>query len=111
MKIVYLAAVAGDTVIWKPSELASLSAIAIQHICNDVMADHDLTGIFSLIAGTGKDVGELLINDKRVPLISFTGSTKVGRHISETVASRFGRTILELGGNNAIIVSDDANLD
>jgi aldehyde dehydrogenase (NAD+) len=106
-----IAAIAGDTVIWKPSELASLSAIAIQHICNDVMADHGLTGIFSLIAGTGKDVGELLINDKRVPLISFTGSTKVGRHISETVASRFGRTILELGGNNAIIVSDDANLD
>jgi len=106
-----IAAVSGDTVIWKPSELASLSAVAMQHICNDVMADHGLTGIFSLIAGTGKDVGELLINDSRIPLISFTGSTKVGRHISETVASRFGRTILELGGNNAIIVSDDANLD
>ncbi len=83
----------------------------MQHICNDVMADHGVSGIFSLIAGTGKDVGELLINDSRVPLISFTGSTKVGRHISQTVAKRFGRTILELGGNNAIIVSNDANLD
>lgn len=106
-----IAAIAGDTVVWKPSELAPLTAIAMQHIANDVMADHNLKGIFSLIAGTGPEVGELLINDSRVPLISFTGSTKVGRHIAETVASRFGRTILELGGNNAIIVAEDANLD
>ena len=100
-----------DTVIWKPSELAPLTAIAIQHICNRVMADHGLNGIFTLVAGTGQEVGELLINDNRVPMISFTGSTKVGRHISQTVAGRFGRTVLELGGNNAIIVAEDANLD
>ncbi|MGH2582825.1 MAG: aldehyde dehydrogenase family protein, partial [Anaerolineales bacterium] len=106
-----IAAVCGDTVIWKPSELAPLTAIAIQHICNNVMADHRLTGIFSLIIGTGPEVGELLINDQRVPLISFTGSTKVGRHISQTVAGRFGKTLLELGGNNALIVHQDANLD
>ncbi|MQC26092.1 MAG: aldehyde dehydrogenase family protein [Chloroflexi bacterium] len=106
-----IAAVCGDTVIWKPSELAPLTAIAMQHISNRVMADHGLDGIFTLVAGTGKDVGELLINDTRVPLISFTGSTKVGRHIGETVARRFGRTVLELGGNNAIIVAPDANLD
>ncbi len=106
-----IAAVCGDTVIWKPSELAPLTAIAIQHICNRVMADHGLNGIFTLVAGTGQEVGELLINDNRVPMISFTGSTKVGRHISQTVAGRFGRTVLELGGNNAIIVAEDANLD
>ncbi len=106
-----IATVAGDTVLWKPSELAPLTAIAMQHICNQVMADHGLQGIFNLVAGTGPDVGELLINDKRVPLVSFTGSTKVGRHISETVARRFGRTVLELGGNNAIIVAEDADLD
>jgi aldehyde dehydrogenase (NAD+) len=106
-----LAAVCGDTVIWKPSELVPLTAIAVQHICNQVMADHGLSGIFSLAIGTGAEVGELLINDPRVPLVSFTGSTKVGRHISQTVAGRFGRTLLELGGNNAIIVHEDANLD
>lgn len=105
-----IAAVCGDTVIWKPSELVPLTAIAIQHICNQVMADHKLSGIFNLILG-GPDAGELLINDPRVPLVSFTGSTKVGKHISQTVASRFGRTLLELGGNNAIIVDKDANLD
>ncbi len=106
-----LAAVCGDTVIWKPSELVPLTALAVQHICNQVMADHGLSGIFSLVIGTGTEVGELLINDPRVPLVSFTGSTKVGRHISQTVAGRFGRTLLELGGNNAIIVHEDANLD
>jgi aldehyde dehydrogenase (NAD+) len=106
-----IAAAAGDTVLWKPSELVPLTAVAMQHICNAVMADHGLTGIFSLVNGTGQEVGELLINDKRVPLVSFTGSTKVGRHISETVAGRFGRTVLELGGNNAIIVAEDADLD
>jgi aldehyde dehydrogenase (NAD+) len=106
-----IAAACGDTVIWKPSELAPLTAIAMQHICNRVMADHGLSGIFTLVAGTGQEVGELLINDSRVPMISFTGSTKVGRHISQTVAGRFGRTVLELGGNNAIIVAEDANLD
>jgi aldehyde dehydrogenase (NAD+) len=106
-----LASVCGDTVIWKPSELVPLTAIATQHVCNRVMADHGLEGIFSLVIGTGQEVGELLINDPRVPLVSFTGSTKVGRHIGQTVAGRFGKTLLELGGNNAIIVAEDANLD
>ncbi len=105
-----IASVCGDTVIWKPSELVPLTAIAIQHICNQVMTDHKLSGIFNLVLG-GPDVGELLINDPGVPLVSFTGSTKVGKHISQTVAGRFGRTLLELGGNNAIIVDKDANLD
>lgn len=106
-----LAAIAGDTVLWKPSELAPLTAIATQHICNRVMADHGLKGIFSLVIGDGPNVGEVMINDENIPLISFTGSTKVGRHVGETVARRFGRSLLELGGNNAIIVAPDADLD
>ncbi len=106
-----LAAVCGDPVLWKPSSLVPLAAIAVQHICNRVMADYGLQGIFNLVIGSGRDVGQMLLEDKRVPLISFTGSTQIGRNVSETVAKRFGRTILELGGNNAIIVAEDADLD
>jgi aldehyde dehydrogenase (NAD+) len=106
-----VATVCGDPVIWKPSSSTPLTSIALQHICNQVMADHGLNGVFNLLIGPGRDVGELLLNDKRIPLVSFTGSTKIGRHISETVARRFGRTILELGGNNAIVVAEDADLD
>jgi aldehyde dehydrogenase (NAD+) len=106
-----IAAVCGDTVIWKPAEPAPLTAVAVQHIANRVMADHGLTGIFTLAAGTGRQVGEAMLHDARLPLISFTGSTAVGRHVAQTVAGRFGKTILELGGNNAIVVAPDANLD
>ena len=106
-----LAAVCGDTIIWKPSSYTPLTAIAVTHIANKVMADHGLSGIFNLAIGSGRDVGELMLNDKRVPLVSFTGSTRVGQHVSEAVASRFGRTILELGGNNGIIVSENADMD
>ena len=106
-----IAAVCGDPVIWKPSSLVPLTAIAVQHLANQVMSDHGLTGIFSLLIGTGSDVGERLLNDPRLPLISFTGSTVIGRRVSEAVGRRFGRTILELGGNNAIIVAEDANLE
>ena len=106
-----IAAVCGDTVIWKPAEPAPLCGIAVQRIANRVMADHGVSGIFSLMVGQGSVVGERLIRDPRVPLVSFTGSTAVGRHVAEAVAGRFGRTILELGGNNAIIVAEDAALD
>jgi aldehyde dehydrogenase (NAD+) len=106
-----IAAVCGDPVVWKPSSQTPLTAVAMQKICNRVMADHGLDGIFTLLIGSGRDVGELLLNDQRVPLISFTGSTKIGRHVSESVARRFGRTILELGGNNAVVVAEDADLD
>jgi aldehyde dehydrogenase (NAD+) len=75
------------------------------------MAEHGLSGVFSLVVGYGKDTGQRLIEDTRIPLISFTGSIPTGRHVSKTVAERFGRTILELGGNNAIIVHEDADLD
>ncbi len=106
-----LAAVCGDPVIWKPAEPTPLCSIAVQHIANRVMADHGLTGIFTLTVGQGRIVGEKMLNDPRIPLISFTGSTSIGRRVASTVAGRFGRTILELGGNNAIIVTEDANLD
>jgi len=106
-----IAAVCGDAVIWKPSSDTPLTAIAVQHVANRVMADYGLTGIFNLLIGRGAVVGERMINDKRIPLISFTGSTQMGRRVSEAVARRFGRTILELGGNNAIIVAEDADLD
>jgi aldehyde dehydrogenase (NAD+) len=106
-----IAAVCGDTVVWKPSSDTPLTAVAVQHIANKVMADHGLKGIFNISIGRGSMVGERMINDSRLPLISFTGSTKMGRRVSEAVARRFGRTILELGGNNAIIVAEDADMD
>jgi aldehyde dehydrogenase (NAD+) len=106
-----IAAVCGDPVVWKPSEATPLTAVAVQRIANTVMADHGVTGVFTLAVGTGVDVGERLLADRRLPLISFTGSTPVGRRVAEVVAGRFGRTILELGGNNAIVVTEDARLD
>ena len=106
-----IAAVCGDTVVWKPSSETPLTAIAVQQVVNRIMADYGLKGIFSLLIGRGAEVGERMINDKRLPLISFTGSTEMGRRVSEAVARRFGRTILELGGNNAIIVAEDADLE
>ncbi len=106
-----IAAVCGDTVVWKPAGPTPLCAIAVQHIANHVMGDHGLQGIFNLVIGPGSTIGARLLEDRRIPLISFTGSTAVGRRVSETVSRRFGRTILELGGNNAIIVAEDANLD
>jgi aldehyde dehydrogenase (NAD+) len=106
-----IAAICGDTMIWKPSSMTPLTAIAVQHITNQVVKDHGLDGVFNLAIGTGREVGERMINDSRLPLISFTGSVKVGRRVAEAVARRLGRTILELGGNNGIIVAEDANLD
>ena len=106
-----IAAVCGDCVVWRPSSDTPLTAIAVQKICNRVFDRHGLKGVFSLLIGKSTPIAESLINDRRVPLISFTGSTDVGRHVAETVARRLGRTILELGGNNGIIVMDDADLD
>jgi aldehyde dehydrogenase (NAD+) len=106
-----IAAICGDTMVWKPSSVTPLTSIAVQHIVNRVTSDHGLDGIFNLLIGTGRTVGELMINDRRLPLISFTGSVRMGRHVAEAVARRLGRTVLELGGNNAIIVAEDADLD
>ncbi len=106
-----IAAVCGDTVVWKPSSITPLCAVAVQHIANRIMADHGLKGIFNLVVGSGSTIGKRMIHDPRLPLISFTGSTEMGRQVAEGVARRLGRTILELGGNNAIIVAEDADLD
>ena len=106
-----IAAACGDTTVWKPSSSTPLCAVAVQHIANRVMADHGLAGIFTFVAGPGRSVGEKFLHDPRMPLVSFTGSTRMGRRVSEAVAKRFGSTILELGGNNAIIVTENADLD
>jgi aldehyde dehydrogenase (NAD+) len=106
-----IAVVCGDPVLWKPSSSVPLCAIAVQHITNHIMADHGLQGIFNLVIGSGREVGDTLLNDPRLPLISFTGSTAIGQHVSKTIAGRFGRSILELGGNNAVLVAEDADID
>jgi aldehyde dehydrogenase (NAD+) len=106
-----IAAVCGDVNIWKPSSKVPLTAIATQKIISQVLKENKLPeGIFSLVIGKGSTVGERILNDKRVSLVSVTGSTRVGKHASEVVAARFGKTILELGGNNAIIITPDADL-
>ena len=106
-----IAAVAGDPVLWKPSSSTPLTAIAVQHIANRVAADYGVAGIFNLAIGSGRTVGERMINDPRLPLISFTGSVAMGRRVSEVIARRLGRSILELGGNNGIIVTENADLN
>ena len=104
-----IAAVCGDSVLWKPSELTPLTAIAVQHLANQVMADHGLSGLFNLAIG-GAEVGRWMTVDHRLPLISFTGSVATGREVAVSVAQRLGRVLLELGGNNAIIVTESADL-
>ncbi|ACN16918.1 NAD-dependent aldehyde dehydrogenase family protein [Desulforapulum autotrophicum HRM2] len=106
-----IAAICGDVNIWKPSSKTPLTAIAIQNILAPIIKSNNLPeGLFSLIVGRGSDVGETMLNDQRLPLISITGSTRVGRHAAEVIARRFGKSILELGGNNAIIMTPEANL-
>ncbi len=107
----FLAAIAGDTVIWKPSPKAPLSAVAVQHICNRVMQQLGYSGIFSLFITDQSALIEQMVQDQRLPLISFTGSVPVGRQVAATVGQRLGRTLLELSGNNAIIVDETADLD
>jgi aldehyde dehydrogenase (NAD+) len=107
-----LAAICGDSTVWKPSSETPLTAIATIKIAERVCRANDVDpAIFSLVIGGGATIGEALINDARVPLISATGSTKMGRRIGEVVTKRLGRTLLELGGNNAIIVAPSADLD
>jgi aldehyde dehydrogenase (NAD+) len=106
----FIAAICGNTILWKPSHKTPLCALAIQHICNTVMKKNNLSGIFSLLITDKQLVLDKLVNDIRIPLISFTGSTKVGKQINETVAQRLGKTILELSGNNCIIVDETADL-
>ena len=104
-----LAGICGDAMIWKPSSKTPITAVAVQNIANRVMEAHGLSGIFSLVIGRGSSVGEKMLEDRRLPLISATGSCRMGRRIAQVVGDRLGRTLLELGGNNAVIVTDDAD--
>ncbi|OGT41074.1 MAG: aldehyde dehydrogenase [Gammaproteobacteria bacterium RIFCSPHIGHO2_12_FULL_40_19] len=105
----FIAAICGNTVIWKPSPKTSLCAIAIQHICNRVLDTFGYHGLFSLFITDDNKIIQEIVNDGRIPLVSFTGSTVVGREISGMVGKRLGRTLLELSGNNAIIVDEHAD--
>ncbi len=105
-----LAAVCGNISIWKPSPKTPLSAIASVRICNEALKAGGFPEIFYLINDAGNELAQKFVDDKRIPLISFTGSTKVGRMVGERVAARMGRSLLELGGNNAIILDRSADL-
>ena len=109
---VALAAVCGDSSVWKPASGTPLTAIACIKIAEQVCRENDVDpAIFSLVVGPGRSVGERLLSDKRIPLVSATGSCRMGYRVAQVVGKRLGRTILELGGNNAIIVTPSANLD
>jgi len=105
----FIAAVCGNTIVWKPSHKTPLCSIAVHHLCTKVMEANGYDGIFSYYIPT-KEIRDKILHDKRVSLISFTGSTKTGRMVAQTVAKRLGKTILELGGNNAIVVDESADL-
>lgn len=106
-----LAMVCGDTVVWKPSSKTMLCAIAVHNIIADVLKENEVPeGVLNLVAGGSKYVGDNFLADKRVPLISATGSTRVGKRVGKIVGERLGRSLLELGGNNAIILSEKADL-
>jgi len=106
-----VAAVCGDVIIWKPSEKTPLSAIACHMILQEILVDNDLPeGIFNLVVGDYR-MGENMAKDKRIPLISATGSTRMGRRVGQLVGSRLGKSLLELGGNNAMIISNNANME
>lgn len=107
----FLAAICGDVCIWKPSPKAPLCAIAVQRLVNRVLERHGYPGIFQLFISADTALAETFVDDRRVDLISFTGSTAVGRRVAQKVAARLGKSLLELGGNNAIIVDEFANLD
>lgn len=106
-----LALITGNQMLWKGSESTNLVSVATTKIIVDVLERNNLPGgIFNLIVGDGL-IGSRLVEDKRINLVSFTGSTKVGRSVGEKVAARFGKSLLELGGNNAVVVMDDADIE
>ena len=104
-----IAAVCGDTMVWKPSAKTPLCAIAIQKIVDRVFTEAGYDGVMTTIVGTDQEIGETMIHDRRLPLISATGSCRMGRHVGTAVAQRLGRSLLELGGNNAIVVDESAD--
>ncbi len=108
----FIAAVCGDTMIWKPSSSTPLTAIAVQNIVHTVLEANDIPkGIFGMVIGRGSVIGEKLINDPEIPLISATGSCAMGKRVHQAAAKRYAQVILELGGNNAVVVMEDANVE
>lgn len=107
----FLAVICGNTVVWKPSSKTPLCAIAVQSICDEAMQILNYKNIFSLFVSNDHALGDIFLNDRRVALISFTGSTQTGQHVAKLVSARFGRIILELGGNNAVIIDESADLN
>jgi len=107
----FIAAICGNTVVWKPSAKTALCAIAVQHICNDVMEEMGYEGLFSLFLPEDNTIATKFVEDPRIALMSFTGSSSVGHFVAEKVSSRLGRYLLECSGNNAMIVDETANLD
>ena len=106
-----LAMICGDATLWKPSSKTPLTAIAMTKVAARVLEPEGWGAVCSLVVGPGSEVGALMLDDKRVPLVSATGSCVMGKHVAERMASRYGRTILELGGNNAVLVMEDADLE
>ncbi|HEV2213105.1 MAG TPA: aldehyde dehydrogenase family protein [Gammaproteobacteria bacterium] len=106
----FIAAVCGDVTVWKPSPRTPLCAVAVQHVVNRVLQQHGYPAIFLLFIDGGNQLAERFVRDERVALVSFTGSTPVGRKVGELVAARMGKSLLELGGNNAIVVDETADL-
>jgi aldehyde dehydrogenase (NAD+) len=106
----FLAAICGNVTLWKPSAKTPLCAVAVQHICNEVLRLNDCPEIFSMFLPESHDLIDAMVDDQRIPLISFTGSTAVGKQVAAKVAARLGKTLLELGGNNAIILDESADL-
>jgi aldehyde dehydrogenase (NAD+) len=103
--------IGGNVAVWKPSPKTPLTAIAVQQLCNRVMKEVRLPPIFQLFIDAGTELATRFVDDRRVALVSFTGSTAVGRQVGERLAARLGKSLLELGGNNAVIVDETANLD
>jgi aldehyde dehydrogenase (NAD+) len=106
----FLSAICGDATVWKPSQKTPLCAVAVQKICNRVLERHGYPGVFSFYVDADNTLAQRMVDDHRVPLVSFTGSSAVGRQVGHSVAKRFGRPLLELGGNNAIVVDETADL-
>src|SRR6202046_5079937 len=106
----FLAAISGNATVWKPSPKTALCSLAVQHICNRVLERHALPAIFQIFIDAGTELAMRFVDDRRVALVSFTGSTTVGRAVGVRVAERLGKSLLELGGNNAVIVNEVGHL-
>mmetsp|Transcript_13355 Transcript_13355/g.20995 ORF Transcript_13355/g.20995 Transcript_13355/m.20995 type:complete len:121 (+) Transcript_13355:606-968(+) len=104
--------ICGNLTVWKGAETTNLITLATTKIIGDVLERNNAPeGVLTTVIGTGNPIGEMIVKDPRLELISFTGSTKVGSIVSDVVHKRFGKCLLELGGNNAVIIMDDANIE